>query len=304
MVETAGKRALRTMDMIPFILENPGCSIKNLAEKFAVSEDQVQKDLELIFMCGLPGYTPYELIDIVLDNGIVTVIDPQVLDRPRRFSKNELVVVILGLRILSELYATDSTQSNKIEKLISKVSALVPTYVSNQVAKSLDSDLLKDLNRAVNQNLNLDIEYFSISKDEKTRRNILPLELYLLNGILYLRAIDVALSAERVFRADSIKILNIGSSVNMQIDPTDENVAQVSLVVKNSKKLFMERNSSIINSCEEVKDGFKISVLISNMHWLKRSILSNSPGIKVSAPLELATQIKQEAKAILAVYDS
>jgi proteasome accessory factor C len=255
-------------------------------------------------MCGLPGYTPYELIDIVLDNGIVTVIDPQVLDRPRRFSKNELVVVILGLRILSELYATDSTQSNKIEKLISKVSALVPTYVSNQVAKSLDSDLLKDLNRAVNQNLNLDIEYFSISKDEKTRRNILPLELYLLNGILYLRAIDVALSAERVFRADSIKILNIGSSVNMQIDPTDENVTQVSLVVKNSKKLFMERNSSIINSCEEVKDGFKISVLISNMHWLKRSILSNSPGIKVSAPLELATQIKQEAKAILAVYDS
>jgi proteasome accessory factor C len=304
MVETAGKRALRTMDMIPFILENPGCSIKNLAEKFAVSEDQVQKDLELIFMCGLPGYTPYELIDIVLDNGIVTVIDPQVLDRPRRFSKNELVVVILGLRILSELYATDSTQSNKIEKLISKVSALVPTYVSNQVAKSLDSDLLKDLNRAVNQNLNLDIEYFSISKDEKTRRNILPLELYLLNGILYLRAIDVALSAERVFRSDSIKILNIGSSVNMQIDPTDENATQVSLVVKNSKKLFMERNSSIINSCEEAKDGFKISVLISNMHWLKRSILSNSPGIKVSAPLELATQIKQEAKAILAVYDS
>ena len=304
MVETAGKRALRTMDLIPFIVENPSCSIRSLAEKFSVSEDQIEKDLQLIFLCGLPGYTPYELIDIVLDNGIVTVIEPQVLDKPRKFSKSEMVVIVLGLRILSELYPADSIQMLKLEKLIAKISALVPIYVSKQTGKSLNSSLLKDLNRAINQSLSLDIEYSSVSKDEITKRNILPLELYLLNGSMYLRAVDIAQSAERVFRADSIRIISIGSVVSVQNDSNEEKVSEVSLIVDGSKKLFMERNSSIIKSIEVSKKGFIVNVMISNVEWLKRCILSNSPGITVAAPSDLATQIKKEARAILAMYSS
>lgn len=304
MVESAGKRALRTMDLIPFIVENPACSIKSLAEKFSVSEDQIEKDLQLIFLCGLPGYTPYELIDIVFDNGIVTVIEPQVLDRPRKFSKSEMVVVILGLRILSELYPADSTQALKLEKLIAKISALVPTYVSKQTGNSLNSHLLKELSRAINQSLSLDIEYSSVSKDEISNRNILPLELYLLNGAMYLRAVDIAQSSERVFRADSIRIIGVGSVVSVQNDSNEEKVSEVSLMVDRSKKLFMERNSSIIKSVEDSKKGFKLNVMVSNLEWLKRCILSNSPGITVAAPSDLATQIKKEAKAILAMYSS
>jgi proteasome accessory factor C len=304
MVEAAGKRALRTMDLIPFIVENPACSIRSLAEKFSVSEDQIEKDLQLIFLCGLPGYTPYELIDIVFDNGIVTVIEPQVLDRPRKFSKSEMVVIVLGLRILSELYPADSTQMLKLEKLIAKISALVPTYVSKQTGKSLNSSLLKDLNRAINQSLSLDIEYSSVSKDQITKRNILPLELYLLNGAMYLRAIDIAQSSERVFRADSIRITSIGSVVSVQNGSNEEKVSEVSLIVDRRKKLFMERNSSIIKSVEDSKKGFKVNVMVSNIEWLKRCILSNSPGISVVAPLDLATQIKKEARAILAMYSS
>jgi len=304
MVETAGKRALRTMDLIPFIVENPACSIRSLAEKFSVSEDQIEKDLQLIFLCGLPGYTPYELIDIVFDNGIVTVIEPQVLDRPRKFSKSEMVVIVLGLRILSELYPADSTQILKLEKLIAKISALVPIYVSKQTGKNLNSNLLKDLNRAINQSLSLDIEYSSVSKDEISKRNILPLELFLLNGAMYLRAVDIAQSSERVFRADSIRILNIGSVVSVQNDSNEEKVSEVSLMVDRSNKLFMERNSSIIKSVEDSKKGFKVNVMVSNIEWLRRCILSNSPGITVVAPPDLAAQIKKEARAILAMYSS
>ena len=60
MAESAAIRALRAMDLIPYILENPGISISNLSEKFSVSEKQIESDLQLIFLCGLPGYTPYE----------------------------------------------------------------------------------------------------------------------------------------------------------------------------------------------------------------------------------------------------
>jgi predicted DNA-binding transcriptional regulator YafY len=74
--------------------------------------------------------------------------------------------------------------------------------------------------------------------------------------------------------------------------------------VDGSKKLFMERNSSIIKSIEVSKKGFIVNVMISNVEWLKRCILSNSPGITVAAPSDLATQIKNEARAILTMYSS
>ena len=77
MNESAVDRVTRVLDLVPFILENPGIEVSVLAAKFSISEKQILADLELIFMCGLPGYTPYELIDLAFEDGVVTVIDPQ-----------------------------------------------------------------------------------------------------------------------------------------------------------------------------------------------------------------------------------
>ena len=52
MVDTAATRALRTMDLIPYILENPGISIRELAKQFNVTEKQIESDLQHVFMCG------------------------------------------------------------------------------------------------------------------------------------------------------------------------------------------------------------------------------------------------------------
>lgn len=103
MSDTAAVRALRTMDLIPYILEHPGISINQLSKIFNVAEKEIEKDLQLAFMCGLPGYTPYELIDLTYEEGVVSIIDPQVLNKPRNFSSNERVVIALGLEILKEI---------------------------------------------------------------------------------------------------------------------------------------------------------------------------------------------------------
>ena len=103
MVDTAAVRALRSMDLIPYVLENPGVSIAELSARFSVTQAQIESDLQLVFMCGLPGYTPYELIDVAFEDGVVSIIDPQVLDKPRKFSSNEIVVIALGLKILIDI---------------------------------------------------------------------------------------------------------------------------------------------------------------------------------------------------------
>lgn len=304
MVETAGKRALRTMDLIPYILENPGSSIKSLARNFSTTESQIEKDLQLIFMCGLPGYTPYELIDIVFDNGEVTVIDPQVLDKPRRFSKSELVVIIIGLRILGELYSAHSSHTAKIEKLIHKISNLVPTFSSSDSLMAPNPEILLTINRAIGLNQELEIEYTSLSKDEIKIRRIIPTEVYMLNGKTYVRAVDTDLSSERIFRADLIKIFKVGKSSKIEIDDRDLVVHNVSLLISKEKRIFIERNSLLVRGSQESEASIEVNLEVSNLHWLKRCILSNAPHIRVLAPVEFAAEINTAAEAILALYGS
>lgn len=304
MVETAGKRALRTMDLIPYILENPGSSIKSLARNFSTTESQIEKDLQLIFMCGLPGYTPYELIDIVFDNGEVTVIDPQVLDKPRRFSKSELVVIIIGLRILGELYSAHSSHTAKIEKLIHKISNLVPTFSSSDSLMAPNPEILLTINRAIGLNQELEIEYTSLSKDEIKIRRIIPTEVYMLNGKTYVRAVDTDLSSERIFRADLIKIFKVGKSCKIEIDDRDLVVHNVSLLISKEKRIFIERNSLLVRGSQESEASIEVNLEVSNLHWLKRCILSNAPHIRVLAPVEFAAEINTAAEAILALYGS
>ena len=61
--ETATQRLGRLLDMVPWLLQHRGVSIAEAAHEFGVDEDQVVEDLELLFVCGTPGYGHAELID-------------------------------------------------------------------------------------------------------------------------------------------------------------------------------------------------------------------------------------------------
>ena len=43
MADNAAQRALRTMDLVPYILEHPGVSTEDLAVKFSVTQKQIEK---------------------------------------------------------------------------------------------------------------------------------------------------------------------------------------------------------------------------------------------------------------------
>ena len=133
MSDTAAVRALRTMDLIPYILEHPGISINQLSKIFNVAEKEIEKDLQLAFMCGLPGYTPYELIDLTYEEGVVSIIDPQVLNKPRNFSNNERVVIALGLEILKEINLSNPENLEKVDKLREKEEAKLEIRGSQEV---------------------------------------------------------------------------------------------------------------------------------------------------------------------------
>jgi predicted DNA-binding transcriptional regulator YafY len=302
MVDNAASRALRTMDLIPYILENPGISIGKLAKQFSVSEKQVESDLQLIFMCGLPGYTPYELIDLIFEDGVVSIIDPQVLDKPRRFTKNELVVIVLGLQLLSELSASDATRSGKLQLLSNKIMKLGGSNSVVIAPSSSKSPYVEVITRAITDKKSLTIQYQSLVKDEISVRAIIPHSLYLMNGNLYLSALDLKAKSDRIFKVELIKNCEIGNEISSEAVGQDSSAVEVVLDVQRAYRNFIERNSSIITAVEEQKNSFRVHLKLNNLEWLKRSILSNSPGIKVISPPSLAQEVAELAASLLASY--
>jgi proteasome accessory factor C len=66
-------KTARLLDLVPFITTHQGISIKDLAKEFAISTEELLDDLNTLWMCGLPGYTPLELIDLSFESGFVSI---------------------------------------------------------------------------------------------------------------------------------------------------------------------------------------------------------------------------------------
>ena len=302
MVDTAAVRALRSMDLIPYVLENPGISIAELSAKFSVTQAQIESDLQLVFMCGLPGYTPYELIDVAFEDGVVSVIDPQVLDKPRKFSSNEIVVIALGLKILIDINQTNSTALTKLKQLSEKIAKLGSNKSILMAGDVSAFPFFEIISKSISEQRILNLQYHSLIKDQITQRLVLPEKMYFLNGSLYLAALDIDIDSDRVFKVDLIKECKVGEQMAAKKVLESFSETTVILDVQKQNRNFIERNSSIITAIQENGDSTRVHLQVSNLEWIKLTVLSNAPGITVVSPELLATAVKQSARDLLALY--
>src|SRR5690606_40197034 len=63
----------RLLNLVPYLLARPGIRIADAAADLGVSEQQLRDDLELLWVCGLPGYGPGDLIDLAFDGDRATI---------------------------------------------------------------------------------------------------------------------------------------------------------------------------------------------------------------------------------------
>ena len=305
MSESALDRTARALDLVPYLLEHQGISIAELSEVFSVSEAQINEDLMLIHMCGLPGYTPLELIDMYYEDGYVTVSEPQVLTTPRRMNRNEMAAILVGLDLLK------SARSGELEAEIAQLQIKLTNnlVIDNPyvvVHEELKTDFLKILEEAIAKSTPVSIEYLGGKRDDRSVRNILPLEIYTQNKRTYVMAWCDKSQADRTFRLDRIIKCELlpGVEILMKSSQSLVNVVneEVHLRVKASARNFIEDNQSIIS--EITKEGAYSVVKISEIdqEWLIRTTLGYGQAIEVTAPEHLKREVANRAKTILDRY--
>ena len=308
MTESALERTSRALDLVPYLLEHQGISTTELASVFGVTEKQINQDLVLIHMCGLPGYTPLELIDMYYEDGYVTVSDPQSFKRPRKMGRSEMASILVSLDLLKSMRNDDIRKEIEElqKKLLSSLKFENPYVV---VQDSGENKFLQVLESAIAKSSALRIVYLSGNKDERTDRTIFPLDIYRANQGTYLSAWCKTSSADRTFRLDRIIECEVIDEAEMdqQRERGDGLSGQkgARLVINKSARNFIDDNRAIIESVEDAPGSEQLLVNLNPVDedWLVRTVLGFGGGIAVKEPHALASEISSRAIAIRKVYE-
>ena len=314
MSDSALNRTARALDLIPYVMENPGISIEQLAKDFNVAPKEILKDLNLLFVCGLPGYTPLELIDLSFDTGFVSVIDPQSLDRPRKLSRRELISLILSLDGLALSRPVGDQLGIEIELLRQKISAVISdgdrAFASNQ-GTSQRSPFLDNIETALVKHLFLEFIYLSANRDEKRTRIVEPSYLYFQNGQIYLHGYCFESEGERTFRLDRItsaRILTQSESDLLSLGraepapPLDFGSSPIILEITAPARNFLEENATIVRVQTTSATSTTVEISITDPEWLIRTCLGYGGAVRILAPEALRMLLAERTQETLASY--
>jgi len=313
---TAADRLSRLLALVPWLVAHDGVSITECAEHFGVSESQLEMDLWLLVVCGLPGYGPDQLVDIDFwDDGRIHVLDPQTLGRPLRLTGEEATTLLLALRMLAQLPGVQDrdavlSATTKLEEAASL--AVAGQYVAIDVA--VDPSVRDDVDRALRERREVEIEYASATSDEVTTRTIQPLRLFTVDGVSYLEANCLMAGALRTFRLDRVRTSTLGEGYSQTVPDVvitsgsgdaqgprePDSVATV--LLEPSARWIIDVHGAIEDPVRLGDGRTRVRLPVYSDEWAVRLVLSLRGAATVVDPPELAEAVAVAAHAALAAY--
>lgn len=293
------ERTARLLDLVPYINTHQGIALKDLAAVFEVSNAQMVNDLTTLWMCGLPGYTPLELMDLDFESGYVNISNAPTLAKPRSVTFDEGVALILGLDLLRASIPTDrSDLLEKIDSLSARLSSIINLNSTFSVIAPINQGVSAAIDEALASRSSLEIEYHSMYRDEITQRTIFPIEIIQVEGQHYLSSYCYSATDFRQFKLDRIqKAIVTQESKTIPEDATDTQRINSRLKVLKPTREIAERFSR-----QDLKAGSEFDFQTYSQQWLERSILSSGDGVALLTPLEIRASIAQMAQSMLDRY--
>ena len=315
--ESATARLSRLLTMVPWLLAHQGVEIDVAAREFAVSEDQLVADLELLFLCGLPGGMPDDLIEASWEDGKVVVGNADYIARPLRLTVDEALTLMVGLRALASTpgIAEHEAVTRALTKLEEATGAI--GEASTRVRVSMDDgareSTLASARRAVAGRRRVHLRYLVPGRDEVSERDVDPMRVVSLDAKWYLEgwchlAEDVRLF--RIDRIDRLDVLDVDGTPPPQAQPRDLGAAaftphddDLEVVVETDRSGAWVADYYPTESVVELGDGRRrITLRVADPWWVRRLVWRMGGHVTVLAPDDLRASVASGADEALAAY--
>ena len=200
-------RLSRILALIPYVLEKESADVSEILGRFDYSEEQLTRDLNTVFVCGLPGYGPGDLMEAYIDEDEVIIDAADYFTRaPRLTSTETLGLLAAGMTVIGMGEGTPALES-AVRKL---TKAVMPEASSALVVDVVDeSENVGVLRSAADERKVVQITYRSVGKEETTNRDVEPWTVFTTLGRWYVMGHCRLVDGERTFRVDRIRDLEV-----------------------------------------------------------------------------------------------
>ncbi|HKS45632.1 MAG TPA: YafY family protein [Amycolatopsis sp.] len=308
----ATDRMPRLLALVPYLLARPGIRIDEAARDFGVSARQLRRDLELLWMCGLPGYGPGDLIDLSFDGDTVTVTFDAGMNRPLRLTGGEATALLVALRALAETPGVLDTEA--VRRAIAKIEAAAGQAQPSGVVVGLgvrEGERTARTRGVVQEALHarraLRIRYYTASRDEITERTVDPMRLLIVQAVGYLEAWCRRVEGVRLFRLDRIDgvvILDEPALPPPDAKPSDITGSGVFQARPDQPEaeLVLEPDARWVAEyypCQELDEleggRLRVRMRYGDESWMVRLVLGLGGDARVERPARLAEAVRRRA---------
>ncbi|MEY9211322.1 WYL domain-containing protein [Thermobifida halotolerans] len=317
---TSAEQLRRLLMLVPYALSHD-VRVSEVAEHFGLTEKQVLKDLSLLWMCGLPGYTPGDLIDVdveaAAETGEIIIANADTLAAPLRLTADEAASLVAGLRLLRDLPGVDSDALTRVER---KLRAVAGTAVgladSVDVRVDLDGEvarLREQVGKALESGHRLHLRYLSGYADRVSEREVDPMRLVVQDGHVFLEGWCRLREDVRLFRLDRVlelSVLPVSAEVPAGVRGLDlsggvlqrsDGDAYVTFELDPGARWVAEDYV-----CEAVREmpggGLRATLRTPEPAWAARLALRLGATGRLVAPAELAGRVREQAERALLRY--
>ena len=292
-------RTARLLDLVPFLNTHQGIALKELAMHFDVTPAQMSADLMTLWMCGLPGYTPLELMDLEFESGFVTIRNAPTLAKPRTITFQEGVALLLGLDLVASSIPEDrSDLLTCVTSVRGRLTKLLGVPVKLSAVAAASGAVSTTISQAVQANTGLEIRYHSLYKDQISKRSVMPIDLYEMNGHQYMRAYCFTANDYREFRVDRIEsAMTAAVPAHISAQGVNQEKITFEITAKSQSRDVAERFAITDMALETA-----IELSSYSRQWIERSVLASGAAVTLNSPLEIRADLAKKAQLMLNRY--
>ncbi|MBF6331379.1 helix-turn-helix transcriptional regulator [Nocardia transvalensis] len=309
-------RLSRLLNMVPYFLANPGISAAEAAADLGVTTKQLMSDLNQLWMCGLPGYGPGDLIDLSFSEESIEVTFSAGIDRPLRLTSTEATALLVALRSIADLpgMVDPSAAHSAMAKIEAAIAGDKGRRVDTEPVAPVEAPAVTTVRSALVHNRALRLVYYSASRDVVSERVVDPIRIVLVDNNSYLQAWCRQAEGVRLFRFDRIEeATELDEPARPPSHATDESAALDLFSDDPAVPLARLRiradygwvlDQYPMHRVAVAPDGsVEATMRFATLDWMARLLLGFGSGVTVLGPAELVTAVRERSSAALAAYD-
>jgi proteasome accessory factor C len=307
------ERLRRLLAIVPYIVRHPGVGMDDVSRLFDVPQGALAEDLNLLFLTGLPPYTPADLIEVEMEGGRVWIHMAEHFARPVRLTRAEALA--LYLRGSELLGAPGLPEGEALRSALDKLAASLGPEALGKLQVEVgqppaeEATHLEAVRAAASRRESLEIDYYSASRDEVTTRRIDPEQVFSAIGNWYVVAWDARSDAERLFRVDRIRAVRptgetfeprglLGQGRELYT-PSGEDI-RVRLRVKPGARWIAEYYA--VEEASERDGSLEITLPTKDLAWMAKLVLRLGGHAEIVEPEELRDLVRRTAQETLTLY--